>query len=290
MQLDIFEDSRDLMLRNDVLHALERRDAAVARQAWRRFAAEFAGDATLAPLDRLVRALEQPEAAPFDTAPQAAAALHILQEEIAPAAMRLWNATAAAAWLAALWAQLARCAARLPFNAATPDLHAAALWLRAGGPAEAAEAAARIASWRRIPAPLAWMAEAVYRRDGPDAGWALLAELAWLAPERFDALLRRLDDPLLKRLRKQFDAEFEGDGQEADGAWFPAWVLCEKPALAGLLGQAQPGLQCAPERAMRLLLDLLQLERQGRQHDLPLRRKQLRELQPALYAAYMKSR
>jgi hypothetical protein len=290
MQLDIFEHSRDLMLRNDVLHTLERRDAAAAWQAWRLFAAEYADDATLAPLERLVRALEQAEAPPFDAAPQADAALRLLQDDIAPAALRLWSASAAAAWLAPLWAQLARRAERLPFDAASPELHAAALWLHAGHAAEAAEAVARIASWRRIPAPLAWMAEAVHRRDGLDAGWVLLAELAWLAPERFDALLRRLDDPLLNRLRRQFDAEYEGDGQEADGAWFPAWVLCEKPALAMLLGQAQPGLQRAPERAMRLLLDLLQLERQGRQHDLVQRRKQLRDLQPALYAAYMKSR
>jgi hypothetical protein len=41
---------------------------------------------------------------------------------------------------------------------------------------------------------------------------------------------------------------------------------------------------------MRLLLDLLHLERQGRQHDLPAQRRRLRELQPGLYAAYMKSR
>lgn len=290
MQLDIFEHSRDQMLRNDVLHALERRDAGAARQAWQQFAAEFPGDAALAPLDRLVHTLEQPETAFFDTAHQATAALRLLQDDIVPAAQRLWGAPAAAAWLAPLWAALAGRAAHLPFVAASSELHAAALWLRAGEPGKAAEAAASVASWRRIPVPLAWMAEAVYRRDGLDASWALLAELAWLAPERFDSLLRRLGDPLLGRLRRQFDAEFEGDGQSADGAWFPAWVLCEKPALAALLGQAQPGLQRPPERTMRLLLDLLQLERHGRQHDLPQRRRQLRDLQPSLYAAYMKSR
>ena len=57
-----------------------------------------------------------------------------------------------------------------------------ALWLRAGDFAAAADAVARIESWRRIPAPLAWMAEARYRLDGLDAHWGLLAELAWLAP------------------------------------------------------------------------------------------------------------
>jgi hypothetical protein len=189
-----------------------------------------------------------------------------------------------------MWARLARRAALLPFDADAPDTHAAALWLQAGDPGAAALAVAGIASWRRIPVPLAWMIEARHRLEGLDPIWPLLAELAWLAPQRFDALLPRLQDPLLHGLRRQFDAEFEGDGHAPDGVWFPAWLLCEKPALAPLLAQAQPGLQRAPEQAMRLLLDLLHLERQGRQHDLPAQRRRLRDLQPALYAAYMRSR
>lgn len=95
---------------------------------------------------------------------------------------------------------------------------------------------------------------------------------------------------MLERLRQRFDADFEGDGRDEDLAWFPAWLLCERPALAARLGQAEPGLQRAPERAMRLLLDLLHLEQQGRQHDLPARRRQLRALHPALFAHFMKTR
>lgn len=290
MQLDIFEHSRDLMLRNDVLDALQRRDAPAARQAWRQFEAEYPRDDTLAPLQRLVLALEAPEGPAFEGPAQAAEALRQLQDDVVPAATQLWDAKTATAWLAPLWARLAQRSARVPFDADAAEPHAAALWLRAGEPGAAADAVARIASWRRIPVPLAWMAEARHRLDGLDASWALLAELAWLAPQRFDALAKRLADPLLDRLRRQFGAEFEGDGREPDSAWFPAWLLCEKPALAATLGQAQPGLQHAPERAMRLLLDLLHLERQGRQHDLPAQRKRLRDLQPALYAAYMRSR
>ena len=65
----------------------------------------------------------------------------------------------------------------------------------------AAEAVVDIASWRRIPVPLAWMAEARYRMYGLDDSLALLAELAWLSPQRFDALSRRLADPRLESLR-----------------------------------------------------------------------------------------
>jgi len=41
---------------------------------------------------------------------------------------------------------------------------------------------------------------------------------------------------------------------------------------------------------MRLLLDLLHLERQGRQRDLVEQRRRLRDLQPALFRAYMATR
>ena len=55
-QLDIFEDSRDVMLRNDVLQALQRLDAVAARQV---LAQEYPVDAALAPLAVLCDALEQ---------------------------------------------------------------------------------------------------------------------------------------------------------------------------------------------------------------------------------------
>jgi hypothetical protein len=290
MQLDIFEHSRDLMLRNDVLHALERRDAASARTAWRRLEAEIPSDDALSALDLLVSTLECPEGPPFADPAEAAQALQRMQRDIEPAAQRLWGAQAGAAWLAPLWRQLAQRAARLGFRAGAAEAHAAALWLKAGDFAAAANAVQQIESWRRIPAPLAWMSEARFRLDGLDPCWGLLAELAWLAPQRFDALTRRLADPVLTRLRRHFDAEFEGEGSAADLVWFPAWMLCETPALARGLGQAQPGLQSPPERAMRLLLDLLHLERQGRQRDLLAQRRNLRDLQPVLYATYMKSR
>ena len=290
MQLDIFEHSRDLMLRNDVLLALEQRDAPAARAAWLKLEAEFPVDHALPPLQLLVTTLERPAGPSFADATEAAQALQYLQGDIEPAARRLWGASACAAWLAPLWRQLAQRAARLSFRAEDADTHSAALWLKAGDFGAAAEAVQQIESWRRIPAPLSWMNEARFHLDGLDGSWGLLAELAWLAPQRFDGLTQRLADPVLTRLRRRFDAEFEGEGTAADLAWFPAWVLCETPALATMLGQAQPALQSPPERAMRLLLDLLHLERQGRQRDLPVQRHQLRDLQPALYAAYMKSR
>jgi hypothetical protein len=148
----------------------------------------------------------------------------------------------------------------------------------------------RIESWRRIPAPLAWMAEARCRLGGPDACWALFAELAWLAPSRLDALLRRLDDPMLNRLHKKFDAACGDSGVATDLAWFPGWVLTQAPALAPHLALALPSQHSAAEQGMRLLLELLGLERQGRHHELVQRRRALRDLHAPLYAAYIATR
>ena len=289
-QLDIFEHSRDVMLRNDVLQALERRDAASARAAWRALAAEFEADLALPPLDVVTRALEQRDDSPLPDHDALARERQALAQGVAAAARQAFGAEASAAWLGPLWAALAARSERLPFNPACADGHAAALWLRAGHWQAAAQAAQRIESWRRIPAPLAWMFEARLRIGGLDESWALLAELAWLAPSRLDALLHHLRDPLLTRLHKRFEAEFDDDGQAADMAWFPAWLLTQTPALAQHLAQAQPGQHSDAERGMRLMLELLGLERQGRHREIVQHRRALRDLDAPLYAAYMATR
>jgi len=272
-QLDIFEDSRDTMLRNDVAAALERYDAAGARSAWDTLAAEFPQDEALVHLSVLVDALEQRSSAPLPHHEAVRHARGALSDAIEPAALRVFGGRAAAKWLAPLWRELAQRASHLAFRPEYSEDHAAALWLKARDWSAAHDAVERIESWRRIPATLAWMAEAQYRLQDLDGAWALLAELAWLSPDRFDQLTGRLDDPLLRRLRKAFDARFEGHGDVRDLAWFPAWVLTETPGLSRLLGRAQHSLHTEPEQAMRLLVEILGLERQGRHHDLVARRR-----------------
>ena len=58
-QLDIFADSRDVMLRNAVLEPLERRDAAFARTALEGLAAEYPDDGALSAMTVLVGELER---------------------------------------------------------------------------------------------------------------------------------------------------------------------------------------------------------------------------------------
>lgn len=288
MQLDIFNDSRDVMLRNDVLAALERYDPNAAQAAWHRLAAEYPADEALAALALLIEAVPNPHAAAFTHHHDLAHARRHLEATVVPAARHLFGANAVARWVTPLWRALAARAQALSYSADHSTEHAAALWLAAQDWPAAIDAVKRIESWRRIPAPLGWMAEARCQADGLDASWGLLAELAWLATPRFDALVKRLTDPRLAKLLARFDASFEVDS--AGRAWFPAWLLTEDAKLARWLERAERSLDTEPEQAMRTMLELLRLEHLGRQHDIVERRARLRSLNKSLFDAYISTR
>lgn len=290
MQLDIFEHSRDVMLRNDVVHALDRRDGAAARVAWETLAKDYPTDESLPALLVLIVAIEGRGQLAFRDHDALRHAMSALQDNILPAALRIFGDKAATAWIGPLWRELAQRAASLAFRTDHGEAHAAPLWLRAGDWKAAAEAAERIESWRRIPAPLAWMVQARLQLYGLQATWGMLAELAWLSPRRLDEVVMHASDPSLQQLIRKFEASFEGAGDQGDLAWFPAWVLTERPVLAATLALAQPSQHSAPEKAMRVLIELLGLERQGRHQDVIARRKILRNIHPSLYADYMKTR
>lgn len=299
MQLDIFNDSRDVMLRNDLLQALQRRDLPKAQAAWQALQRDYPDDAILASAQVLLDALlthARQASAPVPLAHHTALAQErlALLETVAPATQRLLGQAAADHCLRPLWQQLIDRAALLPFAANHEADHSAPMLLQLQDWQGAADAVAGIASWRRIPAPLAWMAQAKLHLHGLHAAWPLLTELAWLSPKRLDGLVQTSPDPLLQRLKDQFDANFEPDTHATDAvrdaAWFPAWVLTQRPQEAAHLSQAQPGQHSAPEQAMRILVNLLGLEHQGRHHDIVAHRKSLRDLNGWLYGAYMRTR
>jgi len=289
-QFDFFNDNQNVTLRNDVILALEQCDAATAQQAWQVLKEHFPQDDSLASLQVLIDALAQRSPAPFVEHTALQTASQQLQEQIAPAAQRNLGAPAASTWQCARWQELAERSTALAYHPDHKDAHAAPLWLHAGQWQAAVDAVERIESWRRIPAPLAWMLQARLALQGLQPNWGLLAELAWLAPTRLEAVITHRPDPLLQPLLTRFGQGFEGAGDASDLAWFPAWVLTERPSLATHLAQAQAGQHRAPEQAMRLMLELLGLEHQGRHHDVIERRKTLRGLHASLYAAYMASR
>ncbi|NRF65494.1 hypothetical protein HLB44_00715 [Aquincola sp. S2] len=289
-QLDIFEHSRDVALRNDVQHAIDRRDAGAAQHACEQLAQEFAHDAALPALRLLTDTLLPCSHEMLLDHDALAAARREIEERIAPAATRVFGKEAAD-WLAPLWRDLAQRAEMLKFQPERPLDHPAPLWLRARDWKAAASAVATIEGWHRRPQALAWMAEARLHAYGLGACWPIVAELAWLAPSALADLARRtVPDPLLCQLVRRFAAAFDGEGDESDLAWFPAWLLIDRPDLEPGLAGAPPAQDSAPERALRLLLELLGLEREGEHHAVVQRREALRDLSWPLYSAYLAAR
>lgn len=288
-QLDLFEDSRNVILRNEVIAALSQRDGAACEGAIEVLAAEYADDLRLPAFRLLCQTLRSTLPVPLGREAAGAIMQDYDDGAIAVAAREVFGQDAED-WLSPLWEKLAKAIADYPFDPANETLHAAPALLR-GGHWEAALACVEgIDSWRRQPAPLAWMIEAKCRIDGVYAIWPLLAELAWMAPPGAQALVPRLAQPELNRLVSCFDKEFEGEGTAEDFAWFPAWALVAAGGLAEPLRQAEAGADSPPERCTRIVLNLLTLERQGRHAELIEGRKKLRAAHPGLFARYMQIR
>ncbi len=287
MQLDLFTDGGKVMLQNDVIVALHARDAIAGRQALAAFASEYPAHDAIPALNLLLETLAKPITPIIDHF-SAAEALRVMQTTVVSAAQRVLGSHAAASWLSPLWRSLADAAVGLPFDAQTPQHHRAYPLLQSGQWAMAETEIARIPSWRRIPTPLAWMAQARFHQGGLECAWSLLMELAWIDAQAFSRLAHQLPAPALHKHLKEFDAAIDDD--EPDRAWFPAWLLIAAPALSSVMRETQPGHNHAPERAARLIADLLALEKQGRHVEIVTLRKKLRDGHAGLFDFYMRSR
>lgn len=98
-QLDIFADSRDVALRNDVVEYLQRRNAAAARTALKQLQDEYADDSALPAMAQLVHELEKRTAQPLANHADLKVARTHIKLEVMPAALRVLPASAVQAWL-----------------------------------------------------------------------------------------------------------------------------------------------------------------------------------------------
>ncbi len=288
-QLDIFEHTRGLMLKNDVLAALRRRDALEGHRTLKVLAGEFPDDGVIKPMETLLVTLAN-VVTRFSAADRCAEAIHHMETVVIPAATLVFDNHEAIAWLAPVWQALAKSAEGLPFDNDRPNTHAAWLYLIAGFWAQSKIQTASIPSWHRNSETLAWMAEAAYGEGGLDAAWCQLAELAWIDAPKFGTLARRLKtDAILQKLLDDFDGGFKSE-DPSYLAWFPAFLLIEIPALISILREARTRGNTAPERTARLIMELLSLEKQGRHADVIAQRKRLRDYHGGLFSRYMSTR
>jgi len=131
MQLDIFADSRDTVLRNGVIDAFLRGDFRLARAAMASLAAEYPEDCLLPPAAVLLEVEKLP--LPRETTERQSLVLLIdrCDQEIVVAAATVLGQNATAWMRKQVWSQLANASAELPFDPDYPDAFVAPLWLRA---------------------------------------------------------------------------------------------------------------------------------------------------------------
>jgi hypothetical protein len=114
-QLDIFADTRDVVMRNDVVEHLQRRRAGDARASLTQLASEYPADSALPEMTVLVRELEHGSTLPLIDHTELAALRRCLEDDVIPAAQRVLPAQDVHAWSTPCWRSLAQRAASLVF-------------------------------------------------------------------------------------------------------------------------------------------------------------------------------
>ena len=277
------------MLANEAIDALSARDAARAAASLDRLRREAPDHPALPALETLTGALagwREPDADPAAIV----RAVQWLDSEIAPTAGQALG-PAAQAFVGGFFRDLAGAARGLAYEPARATAHRAGLCLRCGEWGEAEEAARAIPGSTQNPDALHWLCLARYRRHGLAAARSSLFAFAWHAPQQLPSVLAELGDELLDVDWQAFERACEWESvEEAElPAWFPAWYLLEHPVVGKELSDAAFP-DTPPASAARLLVELVELERQGNQPKLAGQRKRLRRLNPEFFSLYMARR
>jgi hypothetical protein len=294
LQFDLFADSEGTSRRNALADAIAAGHLEAADRELAGLVAHAPDDRLIGPAAMLLQAMHQGLGTPPGPGPASLAVLRDgrcqLEQRLEPAARQVL-ADRAELWIAARWAWLAGQAEPANYDPASADVHPAALWLAARQPARARAAVAAINSWRRIPIPLGWMLRAELAAGTPaalEAVWPLVAELAWLAPQRLAGLVAERAHAGLTQHGTAFVQRFRGLDGDDDWAWFPAWLLIDEPRLVVLFDGATATTPGEASEAFAVLRALSRLEGQaGRHADRLDHRRRLQALSPVLFADYM---
>lgn len=287
MQLDIFADSMETVLLNDVVKALEKLSFHEAENAVAKLAAEYPDNSALSSASAILAIRNFPERVARHE--QLLSLFAAIEESIEPAAIRIFGSNTKRWMNRQVWQRLAAISFGLPYCESQPTAHAVAALIRAQEWYAAIEAIVQITGWRRMPMPLQWMATATVRNNDLDAAWPFLLELAWMAPAAFGMVVRDLHDPVLLRLMKDFEASLD-DNADDQLDWFPALAVTAEPALLARVRGAAPAKVTDATRAFECICALLLLEKQGRQAEIATERARLRSLNDQLYSRYMRTR
>lgn len=209
-QFDLFHDSRSAYAEASVRSALLERRLDEARIALQR----CDDPATAAQLSQLIEALASPPIG-------AARRIDWLEQDLTTLAQRRLG-SAAKAYLAGLWSDLAAELEGVAFDAERPQEHASHAWLRAGDAERACACIEQQAGWEQQPALLARLARARARTGRLGGSRLAWMQLCWRHPGEAESALDQ--DPGEFALKTHW-GNFRSAELEFATADFPAWML-----------------------------------------------------------------
>ncbi|MBK1716162.1 hypothetical protein [Thiocystis violacea] len=272
-QLDLFQDSGELLLEDAIRLALAERRGDAAREQVAQLMRANPRHPRLGGFLRLIQCIDAGDGQVDGNARERSAEL----EAIDPVARDLLGHRARDV-LAVLWSDLAQQLAGEPFDPTRPQRHASHAWARAGRWDAVRDSVERLADWRERPALVRLHAESAWHRRDPVTARRDWIWLCWEHPLYAERAFVSTDfpDPWLASLWRAF-GDLDPPLETED---FPAWLLLHDPTES-----AQVPADDAPsgERgdAYRLLRRLV-----GGEDDIRLRR-QLDELDPRLLRLFL---
>lgn len=235
MQFDLFLDNGGSALVNDITKALCDRDGASARALLEKLLDVDPGNAHLGGLERLALAMDEADA-PTDPA----AALARLEKELIPLIDDLLG-PAGRDYAALFWQGLEKRLADRPFDEASPKLHLSYCALRNG-------------DWRKVMQTLEaepdWSSSVTLRQRHALAAQHLHDEPTllrdwFLLCFRFGEAAEQLVEQLAPQWRAWWENFLDAEPELPPGE-FPAWLLIQRPALAGVISFSSEERQQLP--------------------------------------------
>lgn len=239
-QLDIFADSLSIQWTNALIVALSRFDRIASRQALQSLAAVDPAHVGLTRFQELCDFLaDWPDGCDAPewprTAAAVAAAVQSVEQRIVPTAAIMGNARRSL--LDKIWLDLGRASEKAGIGHERHHCFSAELYLRAHQFRDVVRMATDVPGADRHAAVQRWLGLGYGGCGELELARAAALRYAWLAPQRFGALLGEMGDAALSRDWR----DFQSDLGNLDATWFPAWCAHEKKGGSTVLDNLPPG-------------------------------------------------
>ena len=276
-QLDLFMDTEESAMVNDVVAALASHDADAAESRLSRLADLNPHHWAIADANTLIGALRIGPPSPEEAVNR----LEEIERRWQPAASAVLHA-GARDFLTPIWRALGAALEGKSFDERHPHQHAAWAYYNGLDWANVRRNICGTAGYESQPRLMGWLAEAQWRLRDPKGAYTSWFALCWREPDHFADLIEggRFPDAVLK---KAWLAAQEADLEPPMTApWFPAWTVLQAPHVARAV-PASAG-DSHPARAFDALVALAAggNDRQEMNH-----RKALQYLHPGLFNLYL---